>query len=62
MRRDRSTRVKWLDLHNLLGIVTLVWACVVGATGVVNTWADLIVKYWQHDELTALLAPTKASR
>ncbi|MGB3882301.1 MAG: PepSY domain-containing protein, partial [Diaphorobacter nitroreducens] len=57
VRRDRSTRVKWLDLHNLLGIVTLVWACVVGATGVVNTWADLIVKYWQHDELTALLAP-----
>ena len=57
VRRDRSTRVKWLDLHNLLGIVTLVWACVVGATGVVNTWADLIVNYWQHDELTALLAP-----
>lgn len=57
VRRDRSTRVKWLDLHNLLGIVTLVWACVVGATSVVNTWADLIVKYWQHDELTALLAP-----
>lgn len=57
VRRDRSTRVKWLDLHNLLGIVTLVWACVVGATGVVNTWADLIVRYWQHDELTALLAP-----
>ena len=24
VRRDRSTRVKWLDLHNLLGIVTLV--------------------------------------
>ena len=30
VRRDRSTRVKWLDLHNLLGIVTLTWAFVVG--------------------------------
>ena len=41
VRRDRSTRVKWLDLHNLLGIVTLVWAFVVGGTGMINTWADL---------------------
>jgi len=59
VRRDRSPRVKWLDLHNLLGIVTLVWALVVGATGVINTWADLLVKYWQYDQLGALLAPYK---
>ena len=45
VRRDRSTRVKWLDLHNLLGIVTLVWAFVVGGTGMINTWADLLIKY-----------------
>lgn len=57
VRRERSTRVKWLDLHNLLGIVTLVWAFVVGGTGMINTWADLLVKYWQYDELSALLAP-----
>lgn len=57
VRRDRSPRLKWLDLHNLLGIVTLVWAFVVGATGVINTWADLLVKYWQHDQLSALLEP-----
>ncbi|UUX94467.1 PepSY domain-containing protein [Aquabacterium sp. J223] len=57
VRRDRSPRTRWLDLHNLLGIVTLVWAFVVGATGMVNTWADLLVKYWQHDQLTALMAP-----
>jgi uncharacterized iron-regulated membrane protein len=59
VRRDKSPRIKWLDLHNLLGIVTLVWALVVGSTGVINTWADLIVKYWQHDTMTALLAPYK---
>jgi uncharacterized iron-regulated membrane protein len=59
VRRDRRPRLKWLDLHNLLGIVTLVWLLVVGATGVINTWADLLIKYWQHDQLSALLAPYK---
>ena len=59
VRRDRSTRVKWLDLHNLLGVVTLVWAFVVGATGMINTWADLLIKYWQYDQLSALLEPYK---
>jgi uncharacterized iron-regulated membrane protein len=57
VRRDRSSRVKWLDLHNLLGIVTLTWAFVVGATGMISTWADLLIRYWQFDQLTALLAP-----
>ncbi|WP_034712388.1 PepSY domain-containing protein [Acidovorax sp. JHL-9] len=57
VRQHRSTRVKWLDLHNLLGIVTLTWALVVGATGMVNTWADLVIQYWQHDQLSALLKP-----
>lgn len=59
VRREKSTRIKWLDLHNLLGIVTLVWLFVVGATGMINTWADLMIKYWQHDQLSALLAPYK---
>ncbi|MBU1359052.1 MAG: PepSY domain-containing protein [Gammaproteobacteria bacterium] len=57
VRREGRARLKWLDLHNLLGIVTLVWAFTVGATGMINTWADLIIKYWQHDQLSALLAP-----
>lgn len=57
VRRERRASVKWLDLHNLLGIVTLVWLFVVGATGMINTWADLLIKVWQHDQLSALLAP-----
>jgi uncharacterized iron-regulated membrane protein len=57
VRRERAKRVKWLDLHNLLGIVTLVWAFVVGGTGMINTWADLLIKYWQSDQLSVLLAP-----
>lgn len=59
VRRTRSTRTRWLDLHNLLGIVTLVWALVVGATGVINTWADLVIKYWQFDQLSQMVAPYK---
>ncbi|CAN5810645.1 PepSY-associated TM helix domain-containing protein [soil metagenome] len=59
VRRDRSTSTKWLDLHNLLGIVTLTWALVVGATGMINTWADLVVKYWQFDQMAEMVAPYK---
>lgn len=36
IRQKRSRRVRWLDWHNLLGIVTFSWAAVVGATGVLN--------------------------
>ncbi|HEY4542428.1 MAG TPA: PepSY-associated TM helix domain-containing protein, partial [Noviherbaspirillum sp.] len=59
VRRERQPRLKWLDLHNLLGIVTLTWLFVVGATGMINTWADLLIKYWQHDQLSEVVAPYK---
>ncbi len=59
VRRDRSTRVKWLDLHNLLGAVTMAWLLVVGATGVINTWADLVIKFWQFDQMAKMTAPYK---
>jgi uncharacterized iron-regulated membrane protein len=57
VRRDRASRTKWLDLHNLLGIVTLTWALVVGATGIVNTWADLVIQHWRNDQMADMLAP-----
>ncbi|MFZ6644849.1 PepSY-associated TM helix domain-containing protein [Undibacterium sp. TJN25] len=59
VRRERTPRTKWLDLHNLLGIVTLVWALVVGATGMINTWAELLLKYWQVTEMADMVAPYK---
>jgi uncharacterized iron-regulated membrane protein len=59
VRCAKRPRLKWLDLHNLLGVVTLVWVFVVGATGMINTWADLVIKYWQYDQLSVLLAPYK---
>jgi uncharacterized iron-regulated membrane protein len=59
VRRAKSARVKWLDRHNLLGIVTVAWVLVVGTTGVVNTWADLVIKLWQFDQLGEMVAPYK---
>jgi uncharacterized iron-regulated membrane protein len=57
IRHGRTARLKWLDLHNLLGIVTLVWTLVVGATGVVNTLADVLLQYWQATEIAAMVKP-----
>jgi uncharacterized iron-regulated membrane protein len=59
VRRDRSTRLKWLDLHNMLGIVTLSWAVVVGATGIVNTWADIVIEHWRNDQMADMVAQYK---
>lgn len=56
VRREKSPRIKWLDMHNVLGIVTLVWLFVVGGTGMINTWADLMLKYYQRNELAHILA------
>jgi uncharacterized iron-regulated membrane protein len=44
-------------LHNVLGIVTLTWALVVGATGVINTLADVAIKYWQFTQMAEMTAP-----
>ena len=57
VREGRSARLKWLDLHNLLGIATLAWAFVVGFTGVINELATPMFQYWQAQTLPALLAP-----
>jgi uncharacterized iron-regulated membrane protein len=57
VRRDRSARLKWLDLHNLLGIATLVWTLVVGVTGIVNTLSVPIFGHWQSTQLAEMTAP-----
>jgi uncharacterized iron-regulated membrane protein len=59
VRTHRSRRLMWLDLHNLLGIVTVTWVLVVGLTGVINTWADLVFKFWQANQLAEMVAPYK---
>ena len=56
VRRERGVRLKWLDLHNVLGVVISLWLLVVGATGVLNTGADLLLNLWQVRELSAMTA------
>lgn len=59
VRSGRSSRLKWLDLHNVLGIVTLAWVLVVGVTGVINTLALPIFGLWQSDQLAEMTSPYK---
>ena len=57
VRQDKSTRLRWLDLHNLIGVVTLTWALVVGVTGVISACADLLIAAWRNDSLSAMVEP-----
>ncbi|MDH4580522.1 PepSY domain-containing protein [Pseudomonas sp. BN415] len=59
VRAGRSMRLKWLDLHNLLGIATLIWLLAVGVTGVINTLALPILGLWQSGQLAEMTAPYK---
>jgi uncharacterized iron-regulated membrane protein len=54
LRVSRSARVKWLDYHNLLGIVAMAWMIVVGATGVINALATPIMEIWQRNDLAEM--------
>jgi uncharacterized iron-regulated membrane protein len=56
LRQNRSRRLKWLDLHNLLGIATAVWLLVVGATGVINELSTPLFGLWQITDVKAMLA------
>ncbi|WP_313455062.1 PepSY domain-containing protein [Pseudomonas sp.] len=57
VRRDKSRRLRWLDLHNLIGVVTLTWALTVGVTGVISALSDLVIVAWRNDSLAAMVAP-----
>ena len=57
IRDDKPRRVRWLDWHDLLGAVTIVWALVVGATGTINTLAEVMLNQWKSTELAAMVAP-----
>lgn len=57
VRRNRSPRTRRLDVHNLLGVCTLCWALVVGATGAVNTLAEQVLALWRADQLAEMAAP-----
>jgi uncharacterized iron-regulated membrane protein len=57
IRQSKTHRVAWLDWHNLIGVTTVVWAVAVGGTGVINTWAELMLDNWRATELSSMVAP-----
>jgi uncharacterized iron-regulated membrane protein len=59
IRAEKSDRLRWLDLHNVLGIVTLAWAFVVGLTGVINTLAQPALNAWRVGQLAEMVAEYK---
>ena len=61
VRRKQSPRAKWLDYHNLLGIVAVAWLLVVGLTGVINTLEQPIIDTWKTNELADLVASNDAA-
>lgn len=60
VRKQRSQRLRWLDLHNWLGIMTLAWFGIVSLTGVINTLAAPIELMWQSNQLMEMAAQSKA--
>jgi uncharacterized iron-regulated membrane protein len=60
IRRSGSRQLKWLDLHNLLGIASLAWFSVVTFTGVINTLAAPIEMAWQANQLVEMASQARA--
>ncbi|SNT10789.1 Uncharacterized iron-regulated membrane protein [Granulicella rosea] len=56
-RSEAAPRTRWFDLHNLLGIVTLTWALVVGATGIMNAISTPLFGIWRAQTMPQILAP-----
>lgn len=61
VRTTRSRRLKWLDMHNLTGVVLMAWMAVVGVTGVINELSTPLFGLWQMTDVRALLAPFRGS-
>jgi uncharacterized iron-regulated membrane protein len=61
LRQGKSNRILWLDWHNLLGVIAVVWAFVVGGTGVINTWAEPMLEQWRTNELASMAASSAGS-
>ncbi|MBB3181867.1 PepSY domain-containing protein [Variovorax sp. Sphag1AA] len=57
VRQHKGRRVRWLDLHNLLGISTVAWVLVVGVTGVLNEVSEPLYGRWRETAIRDLLKP-----
>jgi uncharacterized iron-regulated membrane protein len=59
VRSGQSSRLRWLDLHNLTGVVLMAWMLVVGITGVINELSTPLFGLWQLTDVRATLAPLR---
>ena len=57
VRQNRARKIRRLDWHNLVGVVTVAWLGVVGLTGIINTLEKPIIDAWKYRELSDLVAP-----
>lgn len=60
VRMGHSARLRWWDLHNLLGIATLVWLLAVGITGALLTLAKPVYARWQAEAIHVAKAKVPA--
>lgn len=56
IRADRSSRARWLDLHNLIGAATVGWVLVVSVTGVMNAFTVPAYAAWRKTTVPALVS------
>jgi uncharacterized iron-regulated membrane protein len=59
IRRGRGRRLKWLDVHNLLGVVVLAWTVVVGLTGAMNELSVPLFGLWEQTDVQRVLSQWK---
>ncbi|GBQ59751.1 hypothetical protein AA0498_2794 [Acidomonas methanolica] len=57
IRWRRSVRVRWLDVHNFLGVATVCWVLIVVLTGVMNTLATPLFGLWEMRDVVPVLKP-----
>lgn len=58
--RTKTEVPRWLDLHNVVGIVLAAWLLVVGATGLMNALEKPLFATWQAETMPRLLAPYRS--
>ena len=56
-RATRGGRVAWLDLHNVLSAVALLWMTVLGLTGVINELATPLFTHWLETDVRQVFPP-----
>lgn len=59
IRSKSSTRIRWLDFHNLVGAIVLGWSLVVGGTGMINSWGEYVLMTWRSGQLADTVASYK---